>query len=63
MARFYDEDSYDEEEYNDYEDEDSIDNGYEWTLEDSWDALTDGMYGPMPHDPTTYDLMMDIMGF
>lgn len=36
---------------------------YEWTEEDSWDALTDGMYGDMPSDPRMYDAMMDAMGF
>ena len=34
------EDEYDNEEY---DDEYSFDGGYEWTEEDSWDALTDGM--------------------
>lgn len=37
--------------------------GYEWTEEDSWDALTDGMYGDMPSSPWEYDAMMDAMGF
>lgn len=37
--------------------------GYEWTEEDSWDALTDGMYGDMPSTPLDYDAMMDAMGF
>lgn len=37
--------------------------GYEWTEEDSWDALTDGMYGDMPSNPIDYDAMMDAMGF
>ncbi|MBR5038814.1 MAG: hypothetical protein IKX65_08855 [Prevotella sp.] len=37
--------------------------GYEWTMEDSWDALTDGMYGDMPAAPWEYDAMMDAMGF
>ena len=36
---------------------------YEWTEEDSWDALTDGMYGDMPTDPLMYDAMMESMGF
>ena len=39
------------------------DNGYGWTLEDSWDALTDGMYGDMPSNPMDYDAMMDSLGF
>ena len=37
--------------------------GNEWTLEDSWDALTDGMYGDMPSNPMDYDAMMDSLGF
>ncbi len=37
--------------------------GYEWTEEDSWDALTDGMYGEMPRNPLEYDAMMDALGF
>lgn len=36
--------------------------GSEWTLEDSWDALTDGMYGDIPNSPWEYDAMMDAMG-
>jgi hypothetical protein len=66
MARdFYDDSfEYDEfEECDDYEREDYEDNGYEWTEEDSWDALTDGMYGEMPRNPMEYDAMMDAMGF
>ena len=51
---------YDNEEY---DDEYSFDGGYEWTEEDSWDALTDGMYGDMPSNPMEYDAMMDAMGF
>lgn len=51
---------YDNEEYYD---EYSCDGGYEWTEEDSWDALTDGMYGDMPNNPLEYDAMMDAMGF
>ena len=30
---------------------------------DSWDALTDEMYGEMPKTPWEYDAMMDAMGF
>lgn len=37
--------------------------GYELTEEDIWDALTDGMYGDMPTDPTEYDTRMDSLGF
>ena len=43
--------------------DDYKDRGYEWTEEDSWDALTDGMYGDMPRNPMEYDAMMDAMGF
>lgn len=63
-------DSYESEEY----DDDSYDcgeydgdyygcGGYEWTMEDSWDALTDGMYGDIPNNPMDYDLMMESLGF
>lgn len=65
MTRDYDYDSY--EEYDEYEDEYEDDayecGGYEWTEEDSWDALTDGMYGDMPRNPMEYDAMMDALGF
>ena len=60
MARDYCDDSY--EEYDDYEC-DGYEEGYEWTEEDSWDALTDGMYGEMPSNPLEYDAMMDALGF
>lgn len=59
MEKYYD-DSY--EEYDDYECG-GYDDGYEWTEEDAWDALTDGMYGDMPSNPIEYDAMMDAMGF
>ena len=42
---------------------DYIDFGYDWTEEDSWDALTDGMYGDMPNNPSEYDAIMEAMGF
>ena len=61
MARNYYDDSY--EEYDEYEDDSYDCGGYEWTEEDSWDALTDGMYGDMPCSPWEYDAMMDAMGF
>lgn len=61
MANCICDDSY--EEYDDYEYESYNDGGYEWTEEDSWDALTDGMYGDMPSNPMEYDAMMDAMGF
>ena len=60
MARDFYDDSY--EEYDDYECSDYAE-GYEWTEEDSWDALTDGMYGEMPRNPMEYDAMMDALGF
>lgn len=49
---------------NDWEESDNYEcGGYLWTEEDSWDALTDGMYGDMPNNPWEYDAMMDAMGF
>lgn len=62
MARDFYDDSYEEYE-DDYECGGYEDGGYEWTEEDSWDALTDGMYGEMPNDPRMYDAMMDAMGY
>lgn len=61
MARGFYDDSY--EEFEDYECESNYCGGCEWTEEDSWDALTDGMYGDMPRNPMEYDAMMDAMGF
>ena len=58
MANNYDYDSYEEYENDFYESD-----GYEWTEEDAWDALTDGMYGEMPRNPLVYDAMMEAMGF
>ena len=64
MAREFYDDSYEEyEEYDDCECDCSDNRGYEWTEEDSWDALTDRMYGDMPRTPWEYDAMMDAMGF
>lgn len=49
---------------NDREESDNYEcGGYLWTEEDSWDALTDGMYGDMPNSPWEYDAMLDAMGF
>lgn len=56
MTRDYDYSSYENEEYED----DYECGGYE---EDSWNALTDGMYGDMPSNPMEYDAMMDALGF
>ena len=58
MASFFYDDSYDE-----YEDDSYECGGYEWTEEDSWDALTDGMYGEMPRNTIEYDAMMDALGY
>ena len=73
MARDYFDDSYEEydeneglDEYDEYDEDyecDGQDRGYEWTEEDSWDALTDGMYGDMPSNPMDYDAMMDALGY
>ena len=67
MERDFDFKSYEEhdsyEEYDGYECGNYDDEDFEWTEEDSWDALTDGMYGDMPDDPGMYDAMMDAMGF
>jgi hypothetical protein len=73
MARDFYNDSFEEYDENDefdecdeYEDDYECcgyEEGYEWTEEDSWDALTDGMYGEMPKTPWEYDAMMDAMGF
>ena len=60
MENDYDYDSY--EEFDNYEFDNEY-NGCEWTEEDSWYALTDGMYGEMPRNPLEYDAMMDAMGF
>ncbi len=70
MERDFYDDSYEEygeeEAFNEY-DSCEFDNleceGYEWTMEDSWDALTDGMYGDMPNNPMDFDLMMESLGF
>jgi hypothetical protein len=73
MARDFYNDSFEEYDENDefdecdeYEDDYECcgyEEGYEWTEEDSWDALTDGMYGDMPSNPMDYDAMMDALGY
>ena len=63
MTRDYDYDSYEIEEYEDDYECGGYEEDYEWTEEDSWDALTDGMYGEMPSNPLEYDAMMDALGF
>ncbi len=62
MARDFYDDSYEEYEDDSYECG-GYEERYEWTEEDSWDALTDGMYGDMPSNPMEYDAMMDALGF
>ena len=61
MARDCYDNSY--EKYDEYKDDSYDCGGYEWTEEDSWDALTDGMYGEMPRNPMECDAMMDALGF
>lgn len=68
MEKDYDYDSYEVFENEDYdccENDEFGYNGhaYEWTDEDVWDALTDGMYGEMPSDPQIYDAMIEALGF
>jgi hypothetical protein len=63
MTRDYDYDSYENEEYEDDYECGGYEDSYEWTEEDSWYALTDGMYGDMPSNPIEYDAMMDALGF
>ena len=69
MARDFCDDSYKEyeeyEECDEYDEDECIyqDAGNDWTEEDSWDALTGGMYGDMPNNPLEYDAMMDSIGF
>lgn len=69
MVRNDYDDSFDFEEFEEFGDCENFrcsneeERGYEWTEEDAWDALTDGMYGDMPGDPLQYDAMWDAMGF
>ena len=68
MERDYDFDSYEEYENEDYDCSDNDELGYngqvyEWTDEDAWDALTDGMYGEMPSDPSMFDAMKEALGY
>lgn len=57
MAQDFYDDTY---ECDDYECGSYVGNGYEWTEEDSWDALTDGMYGE--YNPQAWDCLQDMMG-
>lgn len=52
-----------DEDDSDYMNDDYDDYECQWTEEDNWYALTDGMYGDMPDDPRDYDRMVDAMGF
>ena len=63
MTRDYDYGSYENEEYEDDYECGGYEEDYAWTEEDSWNALTDGMYGDMPSNPMEYDAMMDALGF
>ena len=36
--------------------------GYEWTEEDTWDALTDGQFGPYPKNGVDWGLLDDFQG-
>lgn len=67
---------YDEDEMNDFlaqrrrqEYEEADDEDYyesrsaEWTEEDSWWALTDGMYGEYPRNPIAFDAALEAMGY
>ena len=68
IMRLNDDDDDDDYEYENEEYEDDYECGgyeedYAWTEEDSWNALTDGMYGDMPSNPMEYDAMMDALGF
>lgn len=54
-----DEECYEEELCSDYNcNEDYYD--YEYTLEDTWDAMTDGMYGDMPEG---WDGDLEFLGY
>jgi len=44
-----------------YYDDNDYTQGYEWTEEDAWDALTDGMYGDYPGG-SGWDYIYDVMG-
>lgn len=63
MTRDYDYGSYENEEYEDDYESGGYEEDYAWTEEDSWNALTDRMYGDMPSNPMEYDAMMDALGF
>lgn len=42
---------------------DHCNSGYEWTEEDTWDALTDGQYGSYPRNgAVNWDMLDDIQG-
>lgn len=63
LARSSQQDNDEEDDWDDeFEDYDESTSS-EWTEEDSWWALTDGMYGDFPRNPIAYDAAMDAMGF
>ena len=61
MTKDFCDDSYEESDANEDTSYECV--AHELTEEDSWDALTDGMYGEMPRTSWEYDAMMDAMGF
>ena len=38
------------------------DDSYQWTEEDTWDALTDGQYGDYPEKGVDWDRLYDVLG-
>ena len=38
------------------------DDSYQWTEEDTWDALTDGQYGDYPEEGVDWDHLYDALG-
>lgn len=39
------------------EEKEDFEPGYEWTEEDTWDALTDGQFGPYPKNGVDWGLL------
>ncbi len=56
-------DNDEEEDWNDEFEYYSDNSTSDWTEEDAWWALTDGMYGDCPRNPIAFDAAMDAMGF
>ena len=44
------------------EEKEDFEPGYEWTEEDTWDALTDGQFGPYPKNGVDWGLLDDFQG-